>query len=158
METVERVFNSVKEENKKTEKLVKSSNPFVFNNDEDHNNRLMDMINDCKGIVNDVNDAYDRLFQFLQEIYEVDYKNLDSKEHSFLDKLLKGLNKMNTQVSRFFSEMSREKSLRQGCNNDLKDLRINIRSMRETISDIEYKLVSSDDETNQLIDDLLAQF
>lgn len=158
METVERVFNSVREENKKTDKLVRNSNPLVFNNDENHNNRLMDMINECKGVVNDINDAYERLFVILQEIYEVDYKKLDSKDSSFLNKLIAGLNKMNTQISRFFSELSREEALRQGCKSDLMDLRINIRSMRETISDIEYKLVSSDEETDKLIDDLLSQF
>lgn len=158
METVERVFKSVKKENKKTEKLIKKPNPFEFNHNEEHNNRLMDMINYCKDIINDVNDVYIRLVEILHEIYEVEYENLDSKEQSFYKKLINGLNDFNTLVSRFFSELSREQALREGCREDLLDLRINIRSMRETISDIEYKLLDSEDDTNQLIDDLLAQF
>lgn len=158
METVERVFHSVKEENKKTEKLVTKKNPFQFSNDEEHNNRLLDMISECKGMVNDVNDVYVNLFDILYDIHEINPGSLEGKDHSFLNKMIKGLNKMNRQVSRFFSELMKERALREGCNSSLTDLRINIRSMRETIADIEGKLVAKDDETDQLIDDLLAQF
>ncbi|GEM_PF-5142127 len=158
METLERVFHSVKEENKKTDKLVKKKNPYQFSNDEEHNNRLLDTISECKEIVNNVNNVYLNLFEILNDIYEVDPATLEDKDHSFLNKMIKSLNKMNKQVSRFFSELMREKALREGCQSPLMDLRINIRSMRETIADIEDKLVDKDDDTDQLIDDLLGQF
>src|SRR5690554_1203581 len=79
-------------------------------------------------------------------------------ESSFLDQLISELSKMNKQTSLFFSKLSKEKFLREGCKSDLLDLRINIRSMRETIGDIDSKLVNIDEETDALLNDLLAQF
>lgn len=158
METVERIYHSVEKESQNTKQIVKKQNLFVFNDDEAHNNRLMDMINDCKSVIADVNETYLRLFDILSEIYEVDSKDLDDSEREFLLKLVNGLNEINKQSGRFFAELSKEQAFRDGCKNDLMDLRINIRSLRESISDIESRLVNIDEETDQLIDDLLAQF
>lgn len=158
METLERVFHSVEKENKKNEKLIKKSNYLVFNDDEEHNNRVMDLIIEFKEVINKVNDGYLRLHDVLQDIYEIDVKQTSDEDRSFLDQLIVVLNKMNRQTARFYSELSKEEFLRKGCKSDLLDLRINLRSMRETISDVEDKLIDSDEDVNELINDLLAQF
>jgi len=158
MKTLERVFHSVEKENIKNNKLVKKTDELVFNDDEDHNNRVMDLIIEFKGIINKVNDGYLRLYDILQDVFEVEATELTEKESSFLDQLISELSKMNKQTSLFFSKLSKEKFLREGCKSDLLDLRINIRSMRETIGDIDSKLVNIDEETDALLNDLLAQF
>src|SRR5690554_4008745 len=103
---------------------------------------------------------YTTLFRsdILQDVFEVEATELTEKESSFLDQLISELSKMNKQTSLFFSKLSKEKFLREGCKSDLLDLRINIRSMRETIGDIDSKLGNIDEETDALLNDLLAQF
>lgn len=158
METLERVFHSVEKENIENKRLVKKSDDFVFTNDEDHNNRVMDLIIEFKEIINNVNDGYLRLYDILQDVFEVEKQELTEKESNFLSQLISELNKMNKQTSLFFSKLSKERFLREGCKSALLDLRINIRSMRETIGDIDSKLVNVDEETDALLNDLLAQF
>lgn len=129
----------------------------MFNNDE-HNDHLMDMINECKGIINVVNKGYLNIFELLQNIFQIEVKDLTDKDLTFMDQLIKALNHTNGLSARFFSELSKEGFLRKGCKKDLLDLRINIRSMRETINDIENKLIDSDEDVNGLINSLLTQF
>lgn len=158
METLERVFHSVEKENIENKRLVKKSDDFVFTNDENHNNRVMDLIIEFKEIINKVNDGYLRLYDILQDVFEVEKHELTEKESNFLHQLISELVKMNKQTSLFFSKLSKERFLREGCKSALLDLRINIRSMRETIADIDSKLINVDEETDALLNDLLAQF
>lgn len=158
METLERVFHSVEKENIENKRLVKKSDDFVFTNDEDHNNRVMDIIIEFKGIINHMNEGYLRLYDILQDVFEVEKHELTEKESNFLHQLISELVKMNKQTSLFFSKLSKERFLREGCKGALLDLRINIRSMRETIADIDSKLINVDEETDALLNDLLAQF
>jgi|SRR5690554_1093126 len=158
METLERVFHSVEKENIENKRLVKKSDDFVFTNDENHNNRVMDLIIEFKEIINKVNDGYLRLYDILQDVFKVEKHELTEKESNFLHQLISELNKMNKETSLFFSKLSKERFLREGCKSALLDLRINIRSMRETIADIDSKLINVDEETDALLNDLLAQF
>lgn len=133
--------------------LETSSQVKSYVSEEDQINQFLDNVIALRNFINDVNDGYERLLLLVESLTQAE--DLDSASDAEVQDILDDLKKLNTSFSRMFAQMNRHEVVRNGCNTVLLDLRINIRNLGESITDLEelFFLSEDDEELTAMLND-----
>jgi hypothetical protein len=127
----------------------------VFLDAEDKTNLILDSIIMVTKDINSINSCYLKLFSLLDELSSCKIKN--DKDFNALKEIMLQLSHFKTRTSILFSNFSKIDIIKTGCKSALNDLRINIRTLREYLEDVEetFLLVDEEADIDSLISELL---
>jgi uncharacterized protein YoxC len=123
--------------------------------DEDRLNSLLDSVNHGNKFFNKLNDIYLDFFDYLDDLAAT--KAMADDDYLQIKEILDSLHDFNTSVSKFFALSLKVEALAIGCKSSLDDLRINVRTLREYLSDLEdnFFLEEIDTDMDNLISNLV---
>lgn len=140
----------------KTTKAQRTINKLVFTDDSEHNDYVIDVINAFKSRINKINDSYLKLFETIDHLFMFD--KIDAEHVDDIKEIVLGLKQSKAKSAMNFSRLEKIPSIKAGCRGSLLDLRINLSTLQEYISDIENKYLSDRTEFNEKMNALLSSF
>lgn len=148
METIEKIGRDIVQYKTENEPLLEYTHQEIVD-------KFLDLLIELNKEINEINHVFLKLFEPLEELSKLEVKT--DADFEAIGDVIMGLQDFNYKASKYFAILSKINEIQNGCKSTLGDLRVNIRTMREFLEDIDEKFLLGDDgsEMEELLADLI---
>lgn len=148
METIEEIGRDIVQYKTEGEPLLEYTREEIID-------KFLDLLIELNKELGVINNLYQKLFEPLDSISSLEIKN--DADFEAIGDVISELQNFNYKASKYFAILSKISEIQNGCKTALSDLRINIRTMREYLEDIEERFLLGEDgsDLEELVADLI---